>query len=60
MHHFRRAGFSLELMLPVHSLDLMPNCQTANIEIIIAQICAICTVNFDFISPQPAECCVNI
>jgi hypothetical protein len=44
-------GFSLELILPVHPPDPMPNCQTANIEIIIAQFFAICTGNFVFFLP---------
>jgi hypothetical protein len=47
----RCAGFSLEFMLPVHSPDPIPNCLTANIEIIIAQFRAICTGNFDFFLP---------
>jgi hypothetical protein len=56
-------GFSLELILPVHSPDLIPKCHTANIEIIIAQFAAICTGNFDFSRPaawmqssRPAAC----
>jgi hypothetical protein len=47
----RCGGFSLEWILPVHSPDPIPNCQSANIEIIIAQIRAICTGNFDFFLP---------
>jgi hypothetical protein len=48
----RCGGFSLELILAVHLPDPIPNCQTANVETIIAQIRAICTGNFVFLSPQ--------
>jgi hypothetical protein len=44
-------GFSLELMLPVHLPDPIPKCMTTNIEIIIAQIPAICTGNLFFSLP---------
>jgi hypothetical protein len=46
----RFGGFSLVFIIPVHSLDPIPNCQTANVEIIIAQFRVICTGNFVFFS----------
>jgi hypothetical protein len=41
-----------QLIIPVHSLDPIPHCQTARVENIIAQFRAICTGNFDFLSLQ--------
>jgi hypothetical protein len=38
--------------MPVHSPDPMQISMTANVETIIAQFRAICTGNFDFLSPQ--------
>jgi hypothetical protein len=34
------------MIIPVHSPDPVPNCQTVRVEIIIAQFHAICTGNF--------------
>jgi hypothetical protein len=42
----------LGLIVPVHSADPIPNCLTANVEIIIAQIPIICAGNFDFLSAR--------
>jgi hypothetical protein len=47
----RCGGFSLELIILVHSPDPIPNCQTAKVEIIIAQFIAICTGNVGFFLP---------
>jgi hypothetical protein len=46
--------FSLELIIPIHSPDPMPNCQTARVEIIIAQFFAISTV-ISIFSPRSLE-----
>jgi hypothetical protein len=40
------------MIIPVHSLDPIPNCQTARVETIIAQFLVLCTGNFVFFAPQ--------